>query len=398
MNTQDYASRVEYALAHIGAGGIAIVVDDFDRENEGDFVAISDLVDHETINFMATHGRGLICQSITRGRADELELPDMTRRNTDANGTAFTVSVDHARTTTGISAYERAQTVRTLVDANTVSADLVRPGHIFPLVSRDGGVFSRRGHTEASLDLARLAGSPPSGVICEIMNDDGSMARLSELERVAEQHNLPILSVEDVVRYRDAIGDMHVAEHSRSTLPTAYGRFDVSTYTSDDPASGEIVVMESISTAARSDGAPAAERRDATRRTETAGGKAPLVRIHSECLTGEAFGSLRCDCGPQLETALERIGEEGGALVYLKQEGRGIGILEKIRAYALQDEGMDTVEANLALGHEADGRRFGSAAGIEVTRREDLTVGRTDENAHYLTTKIEKFGHAIQGV
>ncbi len=381
------------------------MVDDFNRENEGDFVAISELATHETINFMATHGRGLICQPITEARAGELDLPAMAERNTDYNGTAFTVSVDHASCTTGISAYERAVTVRALVDPATTAPDLKRPGHIFPLVAQARGVFDRRGHTEASIDLARLAGFKPSGVICEIMNEDGSMARLPQLEEVAGRHGLPILSVEDVVQYRDSIGDVHVQRHGTADLPTRYGNFRISTYTSDDPASGEVVLLEA--------------------RTQPATGEAPLVRVHSECLTGEAFASSRCDCGPQLDTALERIGREGGALVYLKQEGRGIGLIEKIRAYALQDEGMDTVEANLALGHQADGRRFGAAAavlrevgysrvrlltnnpekvravegsGIDVVGREDLTVGITQENRPYLAAKIAKFGHVIQGV
>jgi 3,4-dihydroxy 2-butanone 4-phosphate synthase/GTP cyclohydrolase II len=315
--------------------------------------------------------------------------------------------VDHVEATTGISAHERAATIRAVVSPLAGPLDFTRPGHVFPLVGRDGGVFARRGHTEAAIDLARLAGFRPSGVICEIMSDDGSMARLAELDRVAERHGLPMLSVEDLVRYRDAVGDVRVWPHSSSRLPSVHGELTVSTYSSEDPASGDIVLLES----AGGEGQDPAE--------------APLVRIHSECLTGEAFSSTRCDCGPQLATALERIGREGGALVYLKQEGRGIGLVEKIRAYALQDEGMDTVEANLALGHEADGRRFGAAAavlreagydrlrlltnnpekvravrdaGIEVRRREDLTVGIGRENRRYLATKIARFGHVIQGV
>ena len=405
MTHETSTRRVERALERLATGGIAIVVDDFNRENEGDFVAVSELATHETINFMATHGRGLICQPITTARAESLDLPAMADRNTDYNGTAFTVSVDHASCTTGISAYERAVTVRALVDPATTPPDLKRPGHIFPLVAQARGVFDRRGHTEASVDLARLAGFEPSGVICEIMNEDGSMARLPELEEVAERHDLPVLSVEDVVQYRDAIGDVHVRRHSTAELPTRNGDFRISTYTSEDPASGEIVLLESS--------------------RPPADGETPLVRLHSECLTGEAFASARCDCGPQLDTALERIGRDGGGLVYLKQEGRGIGLIEKIRAYALQDEGMDTVEANLALGHQADGRRFGAAAavlreagysrvrlltnnpekvraveasGIVVVDREDLTVGITHANRPYLATKIAKFGHVIQGV
>ncbi|MFP4180620.1 MAG: 3,4-dihydroxy-2-butanone-4-phosphate synthase [Spirochaetaceae bacterium] len=394
--------RTRDALEALKRGEMVVVVDDFDRENEGDLVAAAEVAGPETINFMATYGRGLVCQPITSERASELDLPLMTRENSDPHGTAFTVSVDHVGTTTGISAHERAKTVNALADPSSISSDFNRPGHIFPLIAKDGGVFERKGHTEAAVDLSRLAGYSASGVICEIMNDDGTMARLPDLERFAETHRLPIVSVEDLLRYRDAIGDVNVVLESESALPTVYGDFRIITYTSEDPAVGEVVVLEKETLSEH-----------------------PLVRIHSECATGEAFGSVRCECGPQLHTALERIGKEGGAVVYLKQEGRGIGLIEKIKAYALQDEGADTVEANLALGHEADSRRFGAAAavlkqrgytsvrlltnnpkkeqavrdiGIQIKTREKLVVGVCSENLGYLNTKIEKFGHILEGV
>lgn len=406
MNTQGFTERVEAGLGQLARGGIVIVVDDFDRENEGDLIALADGLTPETVTFLATYGRGLICQPITAVRAEELDLPLMVSRITDPHRTAFTVTVDHKSSTTGISAHERAQTIRSLVDSETRPDDLLRPGHIFPLIARPGGVLERRGHTETVVDLARLAGSSPSGILCEIMKDDGTMARLPDLEAFASEHGLPILSVEDVVRYRDAIGDVPVTLESESELPTEFGHFRIAAYTSADPAARELVVLE--------------------RRTERASAdRTPLVRLHSECLTGEVFGSHRCDCGPQLETALQRIAAEGGALVYLRQEGRGIGLAEKIRAYALQDQGMDTVEANLALGHPADGRRFGAAAavlrdrgyhevrlltnnpekeaalanaGIHVADREDLSVGVTEVNRSYLQTKVAKLGHVLQGV
>lgn len=394
--------RITAALKALGRGEMIIVVDDYERENEGDLIAPAEKATPETINFMAAYGRGLICQPITAERAAELELPPMTARSSDPHGTAFTVSVDHISSTTGISAHERARTVNALAAAGTTAADLRRPGHIFPLIAKDGGVFERKGHTEAAVDLARLSGHTPSGVICEIMNADGSMARVPDLERFAERHGLLMVSVEELISYRDAIGDVKLTLQSESALPTEYGGFRIMAYSSEDPAVGEMVVLES------------------TQQTDS-----PVVRIHSECATGEIFGSVRCECGPQLQTALARIGREGGAVVYLKQEGRGIGLAEKIKAYALQDAGADTVEANLALGHAADARRFGAAAavlkqrgytsvrlltnnpekeqalrniGIHIETRENLVVGVRPENLRYLTTKIEKFGHTLEGV
>ncbi len=441
--------RVDEALSALAQGKTVIVVDDFNRENEGDLVALAENVSAETVAFMATHGRGLICQAITAQRAEDLELSPMVTRTADPYRTAFTVTIDHVDASTGISAHERAHTMRAVADHAAGPHDFVRPGHVFPLIAREGGVLTRRGHTEAAVDLARLAGRTSSGVICEIMKDDGAMARLPDLEIFAKEHRLPLLSVEDLVRYRDAIADIPVTLRGESRLPTEYGEFHASVYTTADPAASELIVLESAGRdhsasvpAARTGDAGVRDTETEARRRETgdrdagvrdtgtearsdSGDPAPLVRLHSECLTGEAFGSHRCDCGPQLETALRRVGQEGGAVVYLRQEGRGIGLVEKIRAYALQDEGMDTVEANLALGHQADLRRFGAAAaalrsrgyrrvrlltnnpekehalrraGIAVEEREDLSVGVRDENRGYLRTKIEKFGHVLQGV
>ena len=405
LNTDDnaYFERVTKALECISRGGMVVVVDDFDRENEGDLVAAAEKAGPETINFMARYGRGLICQPITEKRARELDLPLMTNRQTDPLGTAFTVTVDHVNTGTGISAIDRSLTVKSLADSETSAEDLRRPGHIFPLIAKNGGVLKRKGHTEAAVDLARLSGLEPAGVICEIMKDDGTMARVPDLEILAAEHNLPMLSVEDLIRYRDAIGDFDITLKSASQMPTEYGKFRIMFFESSDPAAEEIAVLESIFKPENT----------------------PLVRLHSECATGEIFGSIRCECGPQLNTALERIGREGGALVYMKQEGRGIGLMEKIKAYSLQDNGADTVEANLMLGHPADARRFGAGAavlkklgyknirlltnnpekekafrnmGINIEKRESLVTGVRPENIQYLKTKVEKFNHILEGV
>ncbi len=433
MNDTHNFSRIERAIEALSRGDMIIVVDDFERENEGDLVAAAETAGPETINFMATHGRGLICQPITADRAKELDLPLMVSRQSDPHSTAFTVSVDHISSTTGISAHERARTVQAVVTAQSGPDDLVRPGHIFPLIAREGGVYTRKGHTEAAVDLARLAGRSPSGVICEIMNDDGTMARVPELEQFSQDYGLPMISVEELVDYRDAIGDVELQLKSESRLPTEYGNFSITVYTSADPALRELILLESAGRAeGRAEGRVEAESEEKTEGSGESNAEktsfsaaAPLVRLHSECMTGEALGSLRCDCGPQLRTALSRIGREGGALLYLKQEGRGIGLAEKIRAYALQDQGADTVEANLALGHQADGRRFGAAAavlkargyrsvrlltnnprkeaalrnaGITIEQREKLIEGVGKENLHYLQTKAHKFGHILEGV
>lgn len=403
MDKEKSIREVSAALEQLAQGGMVIVVDDFTRENEGDLIAAAEFAGPEVINFMAKYGRGLICQPITRERADTLGLSLMVEGGGDSHGTAFTPSVDAKTCSTGISAFERADTVQVLIDETATPEDLVRPGHLFPLIAQEGGVFARKGHTEAAVDLTRLAGLYPSGVICEIMNDDGTMARLPELKEFSQAHALPIVSVEQIIAYRDALGDVTITEHSSSRIPTPYGEFRITTYESEDPAVRELITLES----------------------ETPAQEIPFVRIHSECLTGEGFASLRCDCGPQLERALELVGSEGGMVIYLKQEGRGIGLHEKIKAYALQDEGMDTYEANIALGHEADGRRYGAAVallkqkgydsvrlltnnpdkvemvklgGIPIVEQVSHVVGHQRKNRRYLETKVEKFGHMMEVV
>jgi 3,4-dihydroxy 2-butanone 4-phosphate synthase / GTP cyclohydrolase II len=402
MNRTTNTERVRTALSELRAGRMVIVVDDYDRENEGDLVCAAQKVTPQIINFMASHARGLICVPLTATKAQQLGLSLMVDHASDTHATAFTVSVDASTSTTGISASERAQTVRALSSDSTEAGDLHRPGHIFPLIAREGGVFSRKGHTEAAVDLSRLAGCSPCGVICEIMNEDGSMARLPDLERFSQTHQIPIISVEDLIDYREQIADVRITLEASSLLPTSHGEFRMYSYTSEDPAVSEMVLLVSKGKGSHD--------------------RLPYVRVHSECLSGEAFTSLRCDCGPQLSAAMRIIGTEGGALLYLRQEGRGIGLIEKIRAYGLQDEGADTVEANLALGHGADERRYGAAAavlkrhglnriklmtnnpekiaavkgsGIEILEVVPLIEGVGPENRHYLHTKAEKFGHLL---
>ncbi|PTQ54517.1 MAG: 3,4-dihydroxy-2-butanone 4-phosphate synthase [Hydrogenibacillus schlegelii] len=411
-------AKVEAALERLRAGGLVIVVDDEGRENEGDLVGLAERATPEMVNFMITEGRGLVCAPMAPEVADRLALPPMVPEaaETDPFGTAFTVSVDARESTTGISAHERAATLRALARPDAGPDDFLRPGHIFPLRARPGGVLARRGHTEAAVDLARLAGAAPVGVICEILDEDGRPARGAALEAFARRHGLPVLSVEDVVRYRRRV-DPLIERVGEAKLPTEAGDFRIIVYRERAGGAEHVALVPE----------PGAERPGAAPDAEAAGlGGAegidpPLVRIHSECLTGDAFGSLRCDCGPQLKAALGRVAAAGrGAVLYLRQEGRGIGLGNKIRAYALQDAGLDTVEANHQLGFPADARDYAVAAemlvdlgmtkiallsnnpakirglqvlGIAVVRREPLVVAPGPHNRRYLETKRLRLGH-----
>jgi 3,4-dihydroxy 2-butanone 4-phosphate synthase/GTP cyclohydrolase II len=402
---------VEEAIEEIRRGRMVIVADDEDRENEGDLVMAAAAVTPDHINFMTKHGRGLICVTLTEERADELDLPLMTDRNTDPQLTAFTISVDaHRRfgVTTGISAHDRAKTIHVLAGADTVPADLRRPGHIFPLRAKPGGVLRRVGQTEAAVDLADLAGFPPVGVICEILHEDGTMARRPQLEAFAAQHGLKFITVAQLVAYR--LRKTRLVERiTTADLPTRWGDFKVIAYES---------IMDGREHVALVKGA-----RDGIDGPDLAGRANVLVRMHSECMTGDVFGSLRCDCGEQLGAAMKRIDEEGvGAIVYLRQEGRGIGLGNKLKAYRLQDEGLDTVEANEKLGFQPDLRDYGVGAqilldlklhsirlltnnlrkivgldgyDIEITGREPLRVEPGLHNERYLETKRSKLGHIL---
>ncbi len=392
---------VEQAIRDIRDGRLVVVADDEGRENEGDLVAAAQRVTPEMVNFMAMHGRGLICLALTPERCTALGLPQMTERNGDPRGTAFTVTVDaHDRfgIASGASASDRATTIRVALDPASTAGDLRRPGHIAPLQARPKGVFERRGQTEASVDLARLAGLAPAGVICEILADDGSMMRRAQLARFAKAHGLTLITVAQIVDYRLA-HERVVHRCAQTHLPTPYGDFRVIAYRSDAHPGEHLAFLHG----------------------DGAGGGTPLVRVHSKCLTGEAFHSLRCDCGWQLRTAMQMIAaEKAGVVVYLDQEGRGIGLLNKIRAYELQDAGYDTVEANVRLGFAPDPRDFRIAAqilrdlgvtsvrllsnnprkareisahGVRVEARMPLTAPATESNRSYLDTKREKLGH-----
>jgi 3,4-dihydroxy 2-butanone 4-phosphate synthase/GTP cyclohydrolase II len=397
-------ARIEDAVEAIAAGRMVIVVDDEDRENEGDLTIAAEKVTPEAINFMARFGRGLICVSLTPERLDELDIPLMVTQNTARFDTAFCVPVEaKGRTTTGISAADRAATVQALIDPATRPAELARPGHMFPLRARPGGVMVRAGQTEAAVDLSRIAGLYPGGVICEIMNDDGTMARVPELTKFAKKHALPMITIADLIKYRIRTESL-VKRAAVAKLPTRFGDFTIHVF----------------------DNAVDNQEHVALVRGDITDGKDVLVRVHSSCLTGDVLHSVRCDCGAQLDAAMERIASEGrGVLLYLNQEGRGIGLANKIRAYELQDEGFDTVEANERLGFKADQRDYGVGVqilrelgvrnmrllsnnprklvaiegyGLTVTDWLPLEIPASDSTRRYLKTKKEKLGHKLSSV
>jgi len=392
---------VDEAVTEIRDGNIVIVVDDEGRENEGDMILAAEKVTPEKINFLSKYARGLVCVAMTPERLRELDLPPMVRDSTAKLGTAFTVSIDLIEgTTTGISAFDRAATIRAVIDPRTKASDFARPGHVFPLNALPGGVLRRAGHTEAAVDMMSLAGLYPAGVLCEVMDEDGHMARLPQLGRVAEQYGLKIVTIRDLIEYRRR-KERLVTHLATAALPTRFGPFELHLFKNDIDGQIHIALVKGA----------------------VMGDEPVLVRVHSECLTGDVFGSLRCDCGPQLEKAMMEIEHAGrGVLLYMKQEGRGIGLENKIKAYALQERGRDTVEANVELGFPADLRDYGigaqilvtlgvkkmrlmtnnprkivglSAYGLEIVERIPLEVPPNESNVRYLSTKKDKLGHML---
>jgi len=391
---------IEEAIYDLIRGKVIIVVDDEDRENEGDLVALAEKATPEVINFMISEARGLVCVPIMPERAEALDLPPMVTHNTDYHGTAFTVSVDYVSTTTGISAHERADTVKALIDPNARASDFRRPGHMFPLIAKKGGVLRRAGHTEAAIDLARMCGSTPAAVICEVIKEDGTMARLPDLEKFADTHALKLITIKDLIRYRNEKEKL-VKKEVEVRMPTDFGTFRAIAYSNEVDAKEHVAFVKgSIDSS-----------------------QPVLVRVHSECLTGDVFHSHRCDCGPQLEAALRQIEEAGtGVLLYMRQEGRGIGLINKLKAYSLQEQGLDTVDANIKLGFAPDLRDYGIGAqilkdvgvrqirlltnnprkikglegyGLEVVERVPIQMEENEDNTDYLHTKQAKLGHLL---
>jgi len=393
-------NTIEEAIKSIKNGEMVVVVDDENRENEGDLIIAAEHATAENINFMIKEARGLVCIPMTIDRLNHLELGPMVMNNTDVNQTAFTISVDHKNTTTGISAMERSLTINALVDDLSQASDFNQPGHIFPLAAKDGGVLVRAGHTEAAVDLSKLAGLKPAGVICEIIKDDGSMARVPDLIEYSKKHDLKLITIADLIAYRKNTEQL-ITRESTAELPTKHGDFKMIGYSNRLNDKHHVALVKGDLTT----------------------DEPVLVRVHSECLTGDAFGSKRCDCGEQLNHALDAIEKEGrGVLVYMRQEGRGIGLLNKIKAYDLQDQGMDTVEANIALGFKDDLRNYGIGAqilvdlgikklhlmtnnpkkisglsgyGLEVVERIPIQLNHNEKNRDYLKTKKDKMGHLL---
>ena len=403
--TRSEFSTIDEALEDIRAGRIVIVVDDADRENEGDFIMAAEKATPERLNFMVTHGRGIVCLPTTAQRLDELRIPLMVSKNNESHGTAFAVSIDvQGRTTTGTSAFDRAATVRAIADPELRPEDIRMPGHVFPLMAKEGGVLKRAGHTEATVDLARMAGLYPAGVLCEVLHPDGSMARMPELLHVANEHGLRIISIADLIEYRRRREHL-VSRTAEAQIPTEHGEFTAYSY--ESLVDGMVHVALVLG--------------------EVGDGERILVRVHSECLTGDVFGSTRCDCGDQLQSAVAQVGKEGrGVILYIRgHEGRAIGLTHKLRAYRLQEQGRDTVEANVELGFAADPREYGIGAqilvdlgvrsmrlltnnpakraglegyGLSIAERVPLETRPTAENIGYLRTKREKLGHLLENL